>query len=59
MAERAASSSSSQTQFRWRSEKTAAFLSRAVAEAERDPDKSRLFRGMADAFYCDHGLSAL
>ncbi|WP_436642262.1 VIT1/CCC1 transporter family protein [Microbaculum sp. FT89] len=34
---------------RWRAEKTAAFLSRAVAEAEPDPAKQALFRSMADA----------
>ena len=34
---------------RWRSEKTAAYLSGAVAAAERDPAKAKLFREMADA----------
>ena len=34
---------------RWRSEKTAAYLSGAVAAAERDPGKAKLFREMADA----------
>jgi hypothetical protein len=34
---------------RWRSEKTAAFLSSAVAAAERDPDKAKLFKQMAAA----------
>jgi VIT1/CCC1 family predicted Fe2+/Mn2+ transporter len=34
---------------RWRSEKTAAYLSRVVAEAESDPKRQALFRGMADA----------
>ncbi len=34
---------------RWRAEKTAAYLSGAVASAERDPDKAKLFREMADA----------
>jgi vacuolar iron transporter family protein len=32
---------------RWRSEKTAAYLSTAVAEAERDPRRAKLFRDMA------------
>jgi VIT1/CCC1 family predicted Fe2+/Mn2+ transporter len=32
---------------RWRSEKTAAYLSTAVAAAERDPTRSKLFRDMA------------
>ncbi|MGF1626190.1 MAG: VIT1/CCC1 transporter family protein [Alphaproteobacteria bacterium] len=34
---------------RWRSEKTAAYLSRAVAETEADPAKQTLFRALADA----------
>ncbi len=34
---------------RWRAEKTAAFLSRAVADAEPDPAKQALFRSMAEA----------
>ena len=34
---------------RWRAQKTAAYLSRAVAEVERDPAKQALFRAMADA----------
>jgi len=34
---------------RWRSEKTAAYLSGAVASAEHDPGKAKLFREMADA----------
>jgi VIT1/CCC1 family predicted Fe2+/Mn2+ transporter len=34
---------------RWRSEKTAAYLSGAVASAERDPDKAKLFREMAQS----------
>lgn len=34
---------------RWRSEKTAAYLSAAVAEAESDPARSKLFRQMAEA----------
>ena len=34
---------------RWRSEKTAAYLSGAVAAAERDPAKAKLFREMAEA----------
>jgi hypothetical protein len=32
---------------RWRSEKTAAYLSGAVAAAERDPTRAKLFRDMA------------
>src|SRR5690606_22092775 len=32
---------------RWRSEKTAAYLSNAVAAAERDPTRAKLFRDMA------------
>ena len=34
---------------RWRSEKTAAYLSGAVAGAESDPARAKLFRQMADA----------
>jgi VIT1/CCC1 family predicted Fe2+/Mn2+ transporter len=34
---------------RWRSEKTAAYLSSAVADAESDPAKAKLFREMAEA----------
>lgn len=34
---------------RWRSEKTASFLSRAVAASEPDPAKAALFRAMAKA----------
>ena len=34
---------------RWRSEKTAAYLSGAVAAAERDPAKAKLFGEMAEA----------
>jgi hypothetical protein len=32
---------------RWRSEKTAAYLSAAVAAAERDTTRAKLFRDMA------------
>ena len=38
-----------QTLERWQSEKTASFLSSAVARAEPDPKKAALFRQMADA----------
>ena len=34
---------------RWRSEKTAAFLSSAVAASEPDPARAALFRQMAEA----------
>jgi len=34
---------------RWRSEKTAAYLSRAVAENERHPERAKLFQNMAAA----------
>jgi len=34
---------------RWQSEKTAAYLSRAVAENEPDPQRSKLFEKMAKA----------
>ncbi|MBK5199359.1 MAG: hypothetical protein JJE37_13950, partial [Methyloceanibacter sp.] len=34
---------------RWRSEKTASYLSSAVAAAEPDPAKAALFREMANA----------
>ncbi len=34
---------------RWQSEKTAAYLSSAVARRERDPKKAALFRQMAEA----------
>ncbi len=34
---------------RWRSEKTAAYLSSAVAAAERDPTRAKLFRDMASS----------
>ncbi|WP_112662645.1 VIT1/CCC1 transporter family protein [Microvirga flavescens] len=40
---------SDETLGRWHSEKTAAYLSAAVAEAEPDPQKAVLFRQMADA----------
>ena len=43
---------------RWRSEKTAAYLSGAVAAAERDPDKAKLFREMADAAETQAGILA-
>src|SRR5512143_3944094 len=43
---------------RWRSEKTAAYLSGAVAAAESDPDKAKLFREMADAADTQAGILA-
>ena len=43
---------------RWRSEKTAAYLSGAVAAAERDPNKAKLFRQMADAAESQAGILA-
>jgi len=43
---------------RWESEKTAAYLSGAVASAERDPDKAKLFREMADAAETQAGILA-
>lgn len=38
-----------ETMERWRSEKTAAFLSCAVADVEPDPERAKLFREMAEA----------
>lgn len=43
---------------RWRSEKTGAFLSSAVAAAERDPDKAVLFKQMAAAAEEQAGILA-
>lgn len=43
---------------RWQSEKTAAYLSGAVAAAENDPDKAKLFREMADAAETQAGILA-
>ena len=43
---------------RWRSEKTAAYLSGAVAGAERDPAKAALFREMAGAAETQAGILA-
>ena len=43
---------------RWRSEKTAAYLSGAVAAAEPDPDKAALFRQMAGAAEEQAGILA-
>ena len=43
---------------RWRSEKTAAYLSGAVAAAEGDPAKAKLFREMADAAETQAGILA-
>jgi VIT1/CCC1 family predicted Fe2+/Mn2+ transporter len=43
---------------RWRSEKTAAYLSAAVAAAETDPAKAALFREMADAAEEQAGILA-
>ncbi len=43
---------------RWRSEKTAAYLSSAVADAESDPAKAKLFRQMADAAEEQAGILA-
>jgi vacuolar iron transporter family protein len=43
---------------RWRSEKTAAYLSSAVADAERDPARAKLFRDMADAAEEQAGILA-
>jgi len=47
-----------QTLERWRCEKTAAYLSDAVARAERDPAKANLFRQMADAAEQQAGILA-
>src|SRR5512147_2991597 len=43
---------------RWRSEKTAAYLSGAVAAAESDPGTAKLFREMADAAETQAGILA-
>jgi VIT1/CCC1 family predicted Fe2+/Mn2+ transporter len=43
---------------RWRAEKTASYLSSAVARAERDPAKAKLFRQMADAAEQQAGILA-
>jgi hypothetical protein len=43
---------------RWRSEKTAAFLSGAVAASEPDPKRATLFRQMADAAEEQAGILA-
>ena len=43
---------------RWRSEKTAAFLSSAVAAAEPDPAKAALFKDMAAAAEEQAGILA-
>jgi VIT1/CCC1 family predicted Fe2+/Mn2+ transporter len=43
---------------RWRSEKTAAYLSSAVADAESDPAKAKLFRQMAEAAESQAGILA-
>lgn len=43
---------------RWRSEKTAAYLSRTVASAENDPRARKLFREMADAAEEQAGIIA-
>jgi VIT1/CCC1 family predicted Fe2+/Mn2+ transporter len=43
---------------RWRSEKTAAYLSAAVAAAERDPGRAKLFREMAGAAETQAGILA-
>jgi VIT1/CCC1 family predicted Fe2+/Mn2+ transporter len=43
---------------RWRSEKTAAYLSSAVAAAEPDPTRATLFRQMADAAEEQAGILA-
>jgi len=43
---------------RWRSERTAAYLSGAVAAAEPDPAKAKLFRQMADAAEKQAGILA-
>ena len=45
-------------QERWRSEKTAAYLSGAVAAAEDDPAKAKLFREMAEAAEQQAGILA-
>jgi VIT1/CCC1 family predicted Fe2+/Mn2+ transporter len=43
---------------RWRSEKTASYLSSAVAAAKRDPAKAALFREMAEAAETQAGILA-
>jgi len=43
---------------RWQSEKTAAFLSGAVAAVETDPTRAKLFRDMADAAEKQAGILA-
>ena len=43
---------------RWRSEKTAAYLSTAVAAAERDPTRAKLFRDMAASAEKQAGILA-
>jgi len=43
---------------RWRSEKTAAYLSGAVAASERDPAKAALFRQMEEAAETQAGILA-
>jgi VIT1/CCC1 family predicted Fe2+/Mn2+ transporter len=43
---------------RWRSEKTAAYLSSAVAASERDPAKAALFRQMEEAAETQAGILA-
>lgn len=43
---------------RWQSEKTASYLSSAVARAERDPNKAALFRQMAEAAEEQAGIIA-
>ena len=43
---------------RWQSEKTAAYLSNAVARAERDPNKAALFRKMSEAAEEQAGILA-
>ena len=43
---------------RWRSEKTAAFLSDAVAAVERDPTRAKLFRDMAASAEKQAGILA-
>jgi hypothetical protein len=43
---------------RWQSEKTAAYLTSAVAAAEPDADKAKLFREMADAAETQAGILA-
>ncbi len=43
---------------RWRSEKTASYLANAVAAAEKDPGKAKLFRDMAEAAETQAGILA-